>query len=71
MLVEVIRSPALLVLLSGNTTKGDCDPILDRLNKKDIEKLKHLDRLERLDRGFDVEKIRTEITEKANKSKSQ
>lgn len=71
MLVEVCRSPELLKLLSGASTKGDCDPLLDRLNKKDIEKLKHLDRLERLDKGFDVEKLRTEITEKANhKAKS-
>lgn len=58
MLVEVIRSPELLKLLTGTSTKGACDPQLDRLNQKDIEKLKHLDQLERLEKGFDVEKIR-------------
>lgn len=67
MLVEVIRSPELLKLLTGASTKGACDPLLDRLSTKDIEKLKHLDRLERLDRGFDVEKLRTEITANAEK----
>jgi len=69
MLVEVIRSPELMKLLTGATTKGDCDPLLDRLSEKDIEKLKHLDRLERLDKGFDVEKLREEITANANKTK--
>lgn len=59
MLVEVVRSPELYKLLTGATTKGACDPLLDKLSKKDIEKLKHLDRLERLDKGFDVEKLRT------------
>lgn len=67
MLVEVIRSPELLKLLTGASTKGACDPLLDKLSQKDVEKLKHLERLERLDRGFDVEKLRTEITERAGR----
>lgn len=68
MLVEVIRSPELLKLLTGSTTKGDCDPDYDKLSPEDIQKLKHLDRLERLEKGFDVEKLRTQITDKAKKS---
>ena len=71
MLVEVVRSPELYKLLTGCTTKGACDPLLDKLSKKDIEKLKHLDRLERLDKGFDVEKLREKITQKATMNKEE
>jgi hypothetical protein len=33
MLVEIIRSPELLKAMSGSSLKGECDPLLDKLDE--------------------------------------
>ena len=42
--------------MTGSSLKGTQDPQLDKLSKEDVEKLEHLDRLER--KGFDVEALK-------------
>jgi hypothetical protein len=58
MVQEIVRSPEFLKQLTGSSLKGTVDPILDKLSAKDREKIAHYDRLERLNKGFDVEKLR-------------
>ena len=59
MLVEIIRSPELLKAMSGSSLKGECDPLLDKLDQKTKQKLLHLQKLEQ--KGFDVEKLKRRI----------
>lgn len=59
MLVEIVRSPELLKAMSGSSLKGECDPLLDKLDQKTKQKLLHLQKLEA--KGFDVEKLKMRI----------
>lgn len=56
MLQELMRSPELLKSMTGSNLKGSCDPLLDKLSPEDLEKMDHLDRLQR--KGFDVENLK-------------
>lgn len=59
MLVEIIRSPELMKALCGSSLRGLADETLDELPKNIMERIMHLERLER--KGFDVKELKAQL----------
>ena len=62
MVVEIVRSPELMKALCGSSLRGLADAQLDELSPEKVQKIEHLDKLER--KGFDVKEIREQIISK-------